>query len=364
MLNITKGSLRDNMTIIWTIASKDIVDALKNRLIISLIIMGSIILLLPKLMPYIFEQPALVLPVYAAGESHIMAGLQDDPALSVVQVRSEEEFKLALCNSLFPEIGLRIRGDFDRIVANSEIVELQGYVCWNRRFQVSALQPKLEAQLSQALGRPATIQLNGNMVYPPSQGALFLSMAAINTVVVILMIGIVLVPNLLFEEKQTKTMQALLVSPASISQVVVGKAVAGLFYILVTAIVMFGISWADVTQWGAVVVFVVAGGIFSVAVGLALGSFYEKPQDVAGWTTVLLMVFIGAIFVKMVGPILPPLVESILPWVPSVALAEICRAAFSETAPVARVLTNLGIVLSVSLPLYALVIWKVRRSDR
>ena len=60
----------------------------------------------------------------------------------------------------------------------------------------------------------------------------------------ILMMGIFLVPSLLFEEKETKTMQALLVSPASIGQVVVGKALAGAFYILVTAVMMFAISWA------------------------------------------------------------------------------------------------------------------------
>ncbi len=191
-----------------------------------------------------------------------------------------------------------------------------------------------------------------------------MSLAAINLVVVILIIGIVLVPNLLFEEKQAKTLQALLVSPASISQVVIGKALAGLFYVLVTAVVVFGISWADVTQWGAVLVFVIAGGIFSVALGLVLGSFYEKPQDVAGWITVLLVVFIGAIFVKMVGLKLPPFVESILPWVPSVALAEICRLGFADIAPTSLISLNLCMILTVSLPLYALVVWRIRRSDR
>ena len=45
----------------------------------------------------------------------------------------------------------------------------------------------------------------------------------------------------------------------------------------------------------------------------------------------------------MLGMELPALVESILPWVPSVALAEICRAAFSETVPVTQVLTDLWI---------------------
>jgi ABC-type multidrug transport system permease subunit len=159
-------------------------------------------------------------------------------------------------------------------------------------------------------------------------------------------------------------MQALLVSPASIGQVVIGKALAGSFYILVTAVMIFVISWADVVHWDMVMLFVIGGGIFSVAVGLMLGSFFEKQQEIVGWMTGLLLLLVGAIMVKMLGVELPAFVENILPWVPSVALAEICRAAFSETGPVPRILVDLGIILSFSLPLYALVLWKVRRSDR
>jgi ABC-2 type transport system permease protein len=189
-------------------------------------------------------------------------------------------------------------------------------------------------------------------------------MAAVNMVVVILTIGTVLVPNLFFEEKQTRTLQALLVSPATISQVVTGKVFAGLFYILVTAAVMFAISWMDVIHWGLVVVFVVAGGIFSVAMGLVLGSFYEKPQDTAGLMTLLSVVLIGAVLVKMIGMKLPSLLEAILPWVPSVALAELCRSVFIESVPLTLIASNVGIILIVSLALYALVVWKIRRSDR
>jgi ABC-2 type transport system permease protein len=193
---------------------------------------------------------------------------------------------------------------------------------------------------------------------------LFLGIATINSVLMILMMGIFLVPSLLFEEKETRTMQALLVSPASISQVVVGKALAGSFYILVTAVMIFAISWAEVVHWEMALLFVIGGGLFSVAVGLVLGSFFEKQQDMVGWIIALLLFLVGAIFVKMLGIELPTLVESILPWVPSVALAEIYRAAFSETVSTTQVLTNLWIILAVSLPLYVLAIWKVRRSDR
>lgn len=259
MSNTTRGTIRDDLSIIWAITSKDIVDALKNRLLISLVILTSAMLLLPKMLPLILEQPAAA---------------------------------------------------------------------------------------------------------PPPDGPVSLGMVTIQAVIMILLMGIALVPSLLFEEKQTKTLQALLVSPASIGQVVAGKALAGAFYILVTAALILAISWADVTRWGPAVLFVIGGGAFSVAVGLVLGSFYDKQQDVVGPMVLLLLVLVGALVARLLGVELPALLERVLSWVPSVALAEVFRAAFLETVPVNQVLTNLWLVLAVSLPLYALVICKVGRSDR
>jgi ABC-2 type transport system permease protein len=364
MSNKTTPTIGDRLNIIWMIASKDIIDALKNRVVVSMIIMLSVILLLPKLLPYIFEEPQTVLPVYDLGDSALATELKNVPGISTQMLRSEQEFKQALCGALYPEIGLLLPADFDQLVATIEGVEFQGYVCWSKRHQVSGLPPKLEASLSQSLGRPVTIQTEGNIVYPSSDGVLSLSLATVNSVLMVLVMGIFLVPSLLFEEKETKTMQALLVSPASVGQVVAGKAVAGSFYILVTAVMIFAISWVDVTHWDMAILFVIGGGIFSVAVGLILGSFFQKPQETVGWVTALLLLLVGAILVYMLRIQLPTLVESILPWVPSVALAEICRLAFSESVPLTQVLNHLWIILTVSAPLYALVIWKVRRSDR
>jgi ABC-2 type transport system permease protein len=364
MSNTTQERIRDSLNIIWTIASKDVVDALKNRLVVSLVLLLSIMLLLPKMLPFIFEQPGIVLPIYDAGDSRLVAELQKDPALTVQEVGSEQEFALALCGALYPEIGLRIPPEFDQVIETAGQIELQGYVCWSKRYQASSLSPKLEAQLSQSLGRGVTIHAAGNMVYPGSDGMLSVGMATMNAVIMILTMGIQLVPNLLFEEKQTKTMQALLVSPASIGQVVAAKALAGAFYILVTAVMVFAFLWADVTHWGLVILFVIGGGVLSVAVGLVLGSFYDRQQDMVGPMMVLIVLLLGGLVAGLPGVDLPALVERVLPWVPSVALAEMCRAAFLESVPATRVLTNLGLVLAISLPLYALVIWKVRRSDR
>jgi ABC-2 type transport system permease protein len=364
MSDNNRHTLAEHLNITWTIAAKDIVDALKNKVVVSMIIMLSIMLLVPKMLPLIFEQPQTALPVYDMGNSSLVAELRKNPDISVQGLRSEQELRTALCGAIYPLIGLRLPADFDQRLAAGKQVEFQGVVCWSKRAQVSELQPKLEEILSRSLDIPVNIHIEGNIVYPPSSGVLSFSLVTINSVLMILMMGIFLVPSLLFEEKETKTMQALLVSPASIGQVVIAKALAGSFYILVTAATIFALSWADAVHWDMVMLFVIGGGIFSVAVGLVLGSFFEKQQDMVGWITGLLLLFLGAIIVRMLNMELPALVKTILPWVPSVALAEICRAAFSETVPLTRVLNDLWIVLSVSVPLYALVIWKVRRSDR
>lgn len=364
MSNQDKASLRDNLNIIWTIASKDIYDALKNRVVITMIFMLSVMLLVPKMLPLIFEQPQIILPVYDLDNSSLVFEKFDDTGINVQKVHSDQELRTVLCGGMYPQIGLQLSVGFDQLLTAGTPIELQGFVCWSKRYQVSELQPKLEEILSQSLGQSVKIRLEGNIVYPPLEGVLFLSMATINSVLLILMMGVFLVPTLLHEEKETKTMQALLVSPASIGQVVIGKALAGSFYILVTAVVIFTISWVEVIHWDMAILFVVSGGIFSVALGLVLGSFFEKQQDMIGWMSALILLMIGSILVKMLNIELPAFLQSLLPWTPSVALAELCSAAYSEIVPIARMWNNLGIVLIVSLPLYALVIWKVGRSDR
>jgi len=363
MPNKTNHTIGDSLNIVWTIASKDIVDAIKNKVVVSMILTLSIVLLLPKMLPLIFENTPM-LPIFDSGDSNLLVDLGTNPDISVQKVLSEQELHIVLCGSVYPQIGLQIPVDFNQITAASGRVDLQGYICWGKRHQVSELQTRLEGVLTQALKQPVTIHINGNIVYPPSEGILSLSMVTINSVLMILVMGVFLVPSLFFEEKETKTIQALLVSPASIGQVVLGKALAGGFYILVTSVIIFVISWQEVTHWSMALLFMAAGGLFSVAAGLVLGSFFEKQYDVLGWMMALLLILIGAVLAKMLGMELPTLVESILPWIPSIAMGEICRAAYLEVIPVTQVLNNVWVILTVSLPLYALVIWKVRRSDR
>jgi len=352
---------------IWIIASKDIVESLRNKLIISLILGMGFMLLMPKLMGLMLVPPETPVLVYDPGESRLTAELENSDQYQVQRVRSIAELKQVIGSTGFGlgvDFGLAMPDGLDQILEAGEQPELNGYVAWVNRMKASQLKTDFEEQFDEMVSQPVRINIEENIVYPPSDSGLWLLMVTITPVIVILMMGIQLVPALLFEEKQSKTIEALLVSPASIGQVVVGKALAGLFYVMVAASVVFAINWAGVVHWEVVLLFVFGIGVFSVGVGLALGSFFDRQQDVVGLTMLLVVVFIGALFANMLGMDLPASVQAMLPWIPSVALGEIIHSVFVENVPWAEVLANLGGVIGISSLLYGVVIWKVRRSDR
>jgi ABC-2 type transport system permease protein len=324
-------------------------------------------LLMPKVTGLMLVPPETPVLVYDPGESRLGAELDDSAQYQVRRARSLTEVEQVIGSTGFGlgvEFGLAVPDDFDQILEAGGRPELDGYVAWANRTKASQLKTDFEEQIEVLVGQPVRINVEGNIVYPPSDAGLWLLTVTMTPVTVILMMGISLVPALLFEEKQTKTMSALLVSPASISHVVVGKALAGLFYVVVTAGVVFAINWAGVVHWEVALLFVLGMGVFSVGVGLVLGSFFERQQDVAGLIVLLLVVFIGALFVNMLGLDIPAVVRAVLPWVPSVALAEIIQFVFLENVPWGEALAHLGSVLLISSLLYAVVVWKVRRSDR
>lgn len=366
-MKTTPKKIADILHLVWTIASKDIVDSLRNRLIISLILGMGIMLLMPKVMGIMLAPPETPVMVYDPGESYLTTELENNAQYQVRRASSLVELEQVIGSMGFGlgvEFGLAVPDDFDQILETSGGPELDGYVAWANRRKAVQFKTDFEILIEDLVGQPVDIDVEENIVYPPSDSMLLLLMIIITPVTVILMMGIQLVPTLMFEEKQTKTLDALLVSPASISQVVVGKALAGLFYVIVAASVVFAINWAWVVHWEVALLFVLGISVFSVGVGLVLGSFFERQQDVIGLTMVLLVFFIGALFVFMLSLDIPVVVQGMLPWVPSVALAEIIRFVFLESTSWIQVWKSLGSVLGISILLYGVVVWKVHQLDR
>jgi hypothetical protein len=132
-----RETIIDNLHIVWTIASKDIVDSLKNKLIISLILGMGFMLLMPKVMGLMLVPPETPVLVYDPGESRLTAELENSDQYQVQRARSLAEVEQVIGSTGFGlgvEFGLAVPDDFDQVLEAGGQPELDGYVAWaNRR---------------------------------------------------------------------------------------------------------------------------------------------------------------------------------------------------------------------------------------
>jgi ABC-type Na+ efflux pump permease subunit len=184
-------------------------------------------------------------------------------------------------------------------------------------------------------------------------------------VIVITLISVIVVPYSMTEEKETHTLDALLVSPAGIRHVVAGKALAGMVYGLSASGVVLAFNQAMVVHWYIAILAAICGTLFSVAVGLLMGTLFDNPQNLnLGMGAILMILMVPMLLVNFMGTNWPAIINVILPWIPSVALAHVIRISFSGSAPLAPILSNLGIVVGGALLILAIVVWRVRQLDR
>ena len=343
---------------IWTIAAKDIADAFRNRMVTSIFLAALVMLVLPKWLGAMISAPANEILIFQPNNTSVVDFLRETGSFSVITVKNEAELISAVQGGV-AITGLAIPDDFLTSVGSGQQQEIQGYITWSNR----GLIPELQASLQHALGISVVVEFEEHLLYPGPNTFSMLSMSFLTMQIVLFVVGISLVPHLMFEEKQTKTLDALLVSPATEGQLVTAKALVGMFYSLLVAVLLFAFNWNNVVHWELAALFTLLTGFFSVAIGLVIGSFYQRQQDVTGLTTALLMIFIGGIFVDLVQLSVPLIVGTFLSWLPSTLLFHLLQKVFYQGYTWGELLPGLIAVVGFTALLYSLVIWKLRRSD-
>jgi ABC-type Na+ efflux pump permease subunit len=168
----------------------------------------------------------------------------------------------------------------------------------------------------------------------------------------------------MLEERKARTLDALLVSPATPAHIALGKAACGLFYVLVGAAVTFAASYAVVTHWELALMTTIAAGIFSVSLGLLLGTLLESRQQMQLWTWVVLAPLLISVVFVLMEELMPPVLVSVFRWVPTNLVLNLARAAFAGTITAADWAWQLLALLAAGAATMIAVVWAIRRSDR
>lgn len=366
-VTIMKPRIGNSLYVIGTIALKDIADAIKNHALLGLILALILMLGFPRVINLILEQPAPPLLWYDAGSEALPSSLEGAADVDLRLVDSMEEFEQILSSSGYNvgvELGVVPPDDLEQRLASGEQITFDGYVSWINRDKAERLAAESAASLSEALNQNVRIETQGNYLIPDANSGLLSGMNSLTAITITLMTGLTVLPTLIFEEKQSRTMSVLLVSPASIKEIVTAKAIAGGFYIVVISAVVFGLNLKGIVHWQAALIYTAGCAILSVAIALVLGSFFERQQEIMGWVGVVMALTLAPMFVDLVGISVPTPLNNIIPWMPSVALSDILGSAFSADFSWAAAAADTAAVTAVSLLLYGLVIWRMRQQDR
>ncbi len=358
---------RTYVHIIWAIATKDIVDAVSSKTTLTIILGVLMTMLSGQALPFLLKMRQMpTAAVYDVGDARLVNLLRRRDDLTVYPVRSQAEMENVLTERTEAILGLVIPADFDAALAEGESVTLEAYVAhWVKAEDVTNLQAFFENEISDLTNHSVHINLSSTRLYPAPDVGGQPVMMTLSLVIATVLICTVLVPYLIIEEKEKHTLDALLVSPASIGQVVAGKAIAGAIYGLIAGAVALIFAQIFIVHWWVALLTIIGGTLFSVAVGLILGSIFDNAQNMGVWMGLMMMLFLIPAFAELMPhedwPALP---RTVLLAMPTALMSRLFRQSFTQTFPVGSALRDLSIIVLWSIPLYAIVIWRVRRTDR
>ena len=358
---------KTSLRIIWTIALKDIVDAIKSKTTLSIIIGVALTMLSGRALPLLMQmKPVPTAAVYDAGDTSLVKALRQHDDLRVYNARSQAEMEALLTERSDKILGIVIPADFDTRLAAGETITLEGYSAhWTTTEDIENLRTIFETEISDITDQIVHINIDTPRLYPAPDAGGQSVMVTMSLVIATVLICTVLVPYLMIDEKEMHTIDALLVSPASIGQVVAGKAIAGAIYGLVAGSVALIFSHTMVVHWWVALLTVVCGTVFAVAVGLVMGSFFDNPQNMGIWMGSMMLVLLIPVMAEMATrDNWPVILQAVIPQFPTALMSNLFRISFTESVLFGPVLGKLALILAWSVPLYAIVIWRIHRLDR
>lgn len=220
-----------------------------------------------------------------------------------------------------------------------------------------------EQVLGAMIGRPVAIQVQA--VFPTLDNGGHTAMVALGLVLATTLITGTLVPYLILEEKTTHTLDALLVAPVTVNQVILGKGLAGVVYGLLAAAVLLAFNLSLVNLWSLMVLAVLALVLTGVGLGLLVGTFVENEGAVQMW--ILLLVFllmVPLLTVALGSSRLPTWALQLAAWFPTAASYDLARLSFGAAWSASQIWPRLVAVLFAAGLILAAAAWRLRTWER
>jgi len=248
-----------------------------------------------------------------------------------------------------PQLQLFLNGDS---TSNQQKILLQGAIA---NYSRNVANPQPPASIIVTTINPPKVIDTGTYELSVVYGATIFLMS--------FLAGTSLVPGMLAEEKEKKTLRMLMVTPASFADVVLGKLLVGLSYQLVLTLFAVGIEGGYMGQIPILLFFALLGSCFSVSLGLLAGSLFQTTSTAGMFSGVMSIIYIVPIFfVGLFSQILgdnpfTPLIKVL----PTYYIADGVTKALQNAATWSNLWVDVGAVVGSIIVLLAIATWGLRR---
>ena len=355
------------LRIVFALAAKDIADGFKNKVTLTLIVTMLLVVLMFRFLPYFTRGSEMNVVVYSpAPSSPVLDAILDSDQLELWEgYESETQMFRRLAEAEETEIGLVLPADLDTQLARGDRPEITAYVPYFTTAEdAESARQLVEEEIAFWTGSEVTLNLQRTRVFMDmdSHGA---SVPLIMTMIYALtVVGVAFIPHLMVAEKKEKTIEALLVSPATPGLITIGKGIAGLFYALVSAGIVLAIYAPFILNWPLAILAALLGAMLMVTLGLILGTRFENRQQLQIVAWVLIAPFMLGYFLSLESSLFPEIVGRILDWIPTVTLGRLLMVAMVPEFPWLPWTMDLFYLAGLALACSGIVIWLLRRMDR
>ncbi len=360
---------------ILAIARKDALDILLNKTTLVLLMTPIFLAILFVVVGALIGSHTTNVLVYDPGNSGVERVV--DNAFSDIKVTnasSPEEVDAAFGRngthkSTSYALGLVVSPAFDANLRAGGHPQIRLYVDGSQiNSQQSQLLLSAITDYSRSVANPQPpASISFATVNPPAPSSNTLNditqIYAVTILVSSFLVGTSLVPGLLVEEKEKKTLRMLMVSPASFGDVVAAKLLVGLAYQLLLTMVALAIAKGFEGQIPLLLLFALLGAWFSIALGLLIGSLVSTTGASGAFSGSISFIYILPVF--FVGPFAQLLGSNpftqIIKVLPTYYIADGAANAILNSSTLGGTILDAGVVLSSAVVLMLLAVWTLRR---
>jgi ABC-2 type transport system permease protein len=353
-----------NLSVISAITRKDLVDAIRHRYLLTALVTPLFVALLFRvILPGGSDSKVLNVVVHDAGGSGLVAELRQTPQIGVIESASadatakEVETRKAIG-------GLVVPPNFDSDLAAGKQPELTVYLNHQKNIlERAAFRRVLDVSVRSFAKQPEParltwVDIDKDTGEPIARaGGLDQMLLPLLLILTFGMTGAFVVPLLIVEEKEKRTLDFLLSSPASLKEIIAGKALTGVVYTLLIAGLLLGINRAFIRSWPLTSLTAVLGLLFVVGVGLVIGSVLKNTMQVNTWASMVLIFLLAPAF-PSIG--ITKWFDTVMRFVPTYYLSEALKLSMAGTVS-SRLWMHLAVLTGCTLIVFFVATWALHR---